>query len=296
LQATGEHLTGLRCGDGVVQWGDVTTASGTFRGFETCDDGNQVAGDGCSEFCQREPVAASGQLSRASGNLCAIRADKSLSCWGAIATGAPTGSFAQVSLATYYACALRSDGTVVCWLPDGLLGAFQPANTYRSISGDSSQICGVRSDGGLACWNDHAATFAQDGDFARVATGGRVCGLSAAGAATCWDPYPDFPTGPFLQVFPDGYGGCGLGLNGALSCLSNTSFFVSSAPDAALRSAYLAFTSGVGLRPDGRVVAWHLADVTLPGQDRAYAEVVTDCGLTAEHDVHCWSGTPAFPQ
>jgi len=296
LQETGEHLSGLSCGDGVTQWGDVTTASGTFRGFETCDDGNRIPGDGCSEFCQHEPFATPGHISRLGDNLCAIGTNKSLSCWGEIAKGAPTGSFAQVSLAMYYACALRSDGSVVCWLPNGLLGAFQPAGKYSSISGDYSQICGVRSDGGIACWNDSAATFAKDGNFVRAATNNRVCGLSAAGASTCWDPYPDFPTGPFLQVFPDRYGGCGSRLNGALTCLSGESFFVASPPDAALFSVSLSATSGVGLRPDGRAISWQGNGITTPSQNQAYIEVSFGCGLTVEHDVHCWNTSAAFPK
>jgi hypothetical protein len=222
--------------------------------------------------------------------------DQSLSCWGEIAKGAPTGSFTQVSLAMYYACALRSDGAVVCWLPNGLLGAFQPAGKYGSMSGNASQICGVRSDGGIACWNDNAATFAKDGNFARVATNYRVCGLSATGASTCWDPYTDFPTGPFLQVFPDRYGGCGLSLSGALTCLSDESFFVSSPPDAALFSVSLSATSGVGLRPDGHAISWMENGITMPVQNQAYSEVSFGCGLTATHDVHCWAASEGFPK
>jgi len=45
---TGDDLVGHLCGDGVVDPG------------EQCDDGNRVAGDGCSKLCQQECSFACG--------------------------------------------------------------------------------------------------------------------------------------------------------------------------------------------------------------------------------------------
>jgi len=135
LEHRGEALAGLACGDGVAQWGAVQTPQGSFVGFETCDDGNRVDGDGCSSFCQLEARATLGQMSRAgSTGLCAIRSDRSLSCWDDIATGVPKGSFSQVVVGDGYACALDTAKLVQCWLPGGLKGAYAPSGQFLQIA------------------------------------------------------------------------------------------------------------------------------------------------------------------
>jgi cysteine-rich repeat protein len=296
---TGTGLTGLSCGDRVVQWGSVETALGTFRGFETCDDGNQTNGDGCSEFCQREATAPQHKLSRFGGSLCVVRQNAHLDCWGDIAKGMPTGSFEQVAVSQYYACALRDGGAVTCWLEGGLLGAFSPSGEFSALSSDGVQTCGVKAGGGIECWNDAKATVSHDGNFAQVATNGRVCGLSALGTATCWDPYVGFPTGQVLQIFPDLYGGCALSPDGLLSCVPNVDFFVDTVPDAGFQRAALDHWDGLGIRPDGRLAHWHLNSVDLPIQDRPFIDAVgssAGCGLSADDKVYCWGPPGPLPQ
>ena len=49
---------------------------------------------------------------------CALRADRTVACWGNNVAGqsdAPNGEFAAVYVGELYSCALRADGTVACW-------------------------------------------------------------------------------------------------------------------------------------------------------------------------------------
>jgi cysteine-rich repeat protein len=297
------RTSGLDCGDGQVQWGPTDTTGGTFVGFETCDDGNQADGDGCSAFCQREASAAEGKLSFFAGNLCVVRKNGELDCWGDVASATPSGSFAQVATNQYYACALRSDGSVTCWLEGGIQGAYVPAGKFTSIASDGTQTCGLRADGGVSCWTDDEETLSEDGSFGSIATAGafRVCALSAQGAETCWEPYDSFPAGPFLQIFPDRYGGCGLSPNGVLSCLPDMDSFVAIVPDAAFQRVSISRTDGLGIRPDGRVAHWRINHVELPpeAQQRPFIDVVganLACGLTADDKVSCWNAPLGYPQ
>ena len=60
-----EALKGAVCGDGVIQG---ATPSTVFK--ETCDDGNDVSGDGCSADCQLEPAFCTSDASSDGKYLC----------------------------------------------------------------------------------------------------------------------------------------------------------------------------------------------------------------------------------
>jgi len=293
-EAPDEVLTGLNCGDGVVQRGLTTTETGTFLGLETCDDGARVNGDGCSEFCQWEPRGKRGDISMVGSRLCAIREDHSLSCWGGAEENMPAGTFQQVAVSGYHACALTLTGELACW--DDINGAavYTPAGTYRQITG-GAETCGLRDDGALRCWDDLEETFAADGPYARVDDYSRTCAFSASGEATCWDMDVELPEGPLVQTLPSPLGGCSLRANGEVVCLEQFD-----SPQAGFISMARGPSTMVGLRPDGRVLQWNGSGVELPAQEHVFIEVAAGnpaaCGLTEDHRVWCWSALTDLPQ
>ena len=302
VESAGESLAGLVCGDGIIQRGSTTTAAGTYLGFETCDDGNTSEGDGCSALCQLEPSGALGLISMTNSNLCVIRKDGSLSCWNDAATGAPTGTFRQVAVSAYHACALRSDGTIACWRDYANDALFTPPGVFEQISGDYEQTCGVHQDGSIECWDEDGVTLQQAGPFVRVDTNRRVCALSADGEMSCWEPYESFPPGPFLQLFPGRYGGCGLKTSGELVCVAEGGIVsLERGLPAVLVRAHVRDSRATGVRPDGRIVRWdNHGAVSLPAQDREVVEVVTGflggCALTRNRTVYCWGDNHGLPQ
>jgi cysteine-rich repeat protein len=296
----GESLEGLTCGDGIVQQGEVSTSAGKFQAFETCDDLNRVSGDGCSEFCQREPTPTSGRLAYAPGSLCAVRGDGALSCWGDLDVGLPTGTFRQVALNTDYGCALRLDGAVACWRPDGNHSSYAPTGSYTYLAAGSDETCGVLANGGIQCWGAGSATRSQVGSFARVATNSRLCTLSTAGALRCFPEYdPAALSGAFLGVMPGSVHGCGHALDGTLACTEGLGRRI---PAAGFQSASFNVThSAVGVRPDGRVVHVRVGGITMPVVPRRFTEAVTigvdtGCGLTSDHKVYCWVASGSYPK
>jgi len=67
----------------------------------------------------------------------------------------PSGEFVQVSAGQQQLCALRKDGTVACWGK----GSFEPPpGRFRQIDvGTLFFACGVREDGRIACWGEDIA-------------------------------------------------------------------------------------------------------------------------------------------
>lgn len=85
------------CGDGVKR-----------KGFEECDDGNTLPGDGCSPDCMIEPAAACGPVTCASGccqdGMCAPRALATCGTAGAACIACPPGQADTCSEAGGCAC------------------------------------------------------------------------------------------------------------------------------------------------------------------------------------------------
>jgi cysteine-rich repeat protein len=99
-----------RCGNSIIDNGPKDTPSGQVQTFESCDDGNALAGDGCSPSCQLEPAASTGQISMQGASPCVVRQNGALACWNDFAAFMPTGSFRQVAVSQYVACALDAAG------------------------------------------------------------------------------------------------------------------------------------------------------------------------------------------
>ncbi|RPJ50126.1 MAG: hypothetical protein EHM21_05645, partial [Chloroflexi bacterium] len=87
----------------------------------------------------------------------AVRANHTLACWGANASGQaapPTGAFLHSSAAEAHTCAVRTDGTAACW--------GSPANSRRiptnetgrfsQVSAANRHTCAVRDNDFVSCW------------------------------------------------------------------------------------------------------------------------------------------------
>ncbi|MBK8260347.1 MAG: hypothetical protein IPK80_03310 [Nannocystis sp.] len=177
--------TAAVCGDGLVQ-----------VGVETCDDGNNVEGDGCEPDCtvKRKVVVI---LQRS----CVLLKTGMVSCWGhagALGTGdanslgddpgeLPTpdidlgGISVDIAASRGGFCALRDTGDVRCWGGNGYgqlginsindigdgPGEMPPSDSkvgkqVISIAGGgddtpSATMCAITTDGELRCWGSNGS-------------------------------------------------------------------------------------------------------------------------------------------
>jgi alpha-tubulin suppressor-like RCC1 family protein len=141
------------------------------------------------------PIADAIEIGGAEFSHCAIRADRSLWCWGSTASMlfsqraspedvAPTrvpvgGEVATMSIVRDVICVVRTNGTVACWgnNDDGQLGdgTFMPRTRAADVVGIRDAVdvavgfgvaCAVHRDGGVSCWG--AADRGQLGTYVMI--------------------------------------------------------------------------------------------------------------------------------
>lgn len=135
------------------------------------------------------------ELATGADHTCAIRADRTLWCWGAdsdgqLGNGAVTGAqqspvqvpgagWASVTASSTHTCAIRGDGSLWCWGGDdsGQLGNADAGSadvpqqvgaetTWQRVSAGDAHTCATRIDGTLWCWGSDAS-----GQLGNVNTG-----------------------------------------------------------------------------------------------------------------------------
>jgi cysteine-rich repeat protein len=183
------------CKDGVCQ--APACGDKKLEGLEECDDGNLLAGDGCSPTCTWEPIAiAVGEASS-----CALSGGGAVKCWGDNAHGVlglgdtdPRGvklgqmgsKLFEVALGTkrvakaisvsgHTACALLDAGDVKCWgnNDSGQLGTgvFEDLGDARDEMGDKLK----------------PVALGVGRSASAVSTGGNdTCAILDDGALKCW--------------------------------------------------------------------------------------------------------------
>ena len=132
-------------------------------------------------------------------NVCAIRTDSAIACWGPDWKGsvsdAPEGQFTAVSAGASHACAIRTDRTLVCWGDDSGGALDVPNGQFTAIAAayfDGG--CAIRTDKTVACWGrlgeygTDAALNNQGGRFTAISArgGDDVCGLRADNSVVCF--------------------------------------------------------------------------------------------------------------
>jgi cysteine-rich repeat protein len=174
------------CGDGVV-----------YLAHEECDDGNTLAGDGCSATCVAEPVA----LALGAASSCALSSIGVVKCWGDNAHGAlgqgdnaPRGDLPDqmgskltaislgtnriakaISATTSATCALLDNGSVKCWGENdsGQLGTGDLKDRGDKPGEMGDALNAIPFAGG------HVATSVSIG-------GSHACAVLDNGSAECW--------------------------------------------------------------------------------------------------------------
>lgn len=173
-----------------------------------------------------EPLAPTAlrMIDAHSGGTCAIRADRTVACWGAFiserqsATPVPIPqltSVIELALGNGFGCALAAPGTVACWgsnvsgeLGNGtLLSSWTPTPVegltgVNHIAAAGGSSCAVKADGTVACWGNNYDGLLGVGSMTDVVrpmpvmglrdveqlvhTGGIGCALKKDTTVVCW--------------------------------------------------------------------------------------------------------------
>ena len=197
---------------------------------------------------------ADGFTSISAGNkhACAVRADKSLECWGHNLhrqLDAPPGEFLAVSAGGFHTCALRVDNTLSCWGDRSSGQTRRPRAEFLSVSSGLTHTCAVSaegdSEGNVQCWGADYIGQATPiaGSYLKVSAGWEhTCGLRTDGNVQCWggnghgQAGDEDPTGPmtcnvsgcrpvyspergsFIDVSAGATHTCAVGAHGRLRC------------------------------------------------------------------------------
>ena len=160
---------------------------------------------------------------------CAIREDKSLSCWGGWnhhgQADTPEGSFTAVSAGNAHTCAIRESGELECWGSNASGQVDAPEGSYSAVSTGFELTCAIRTSGEIACWGDNrlGQTDAPDGRFTAVSVGrGHICAIRDSDAIECWGAnrlgQTDAPDGRFTAVSAGFAHTCAIRTSGEIAC------------------------------------------------------------------------------
>ncbi|EMD24767.1 phosphorylase family protein [Amycolatopsis azurea] len=191
---------GLREDQTVLCWNtnssaqEVPSPEGRFQAI-TDQCGIRVGGEiACWVGKVTPPPGRYKAISLGRGDLCAVRDDGVVNCWGldlGEAAVPPQGKFTAVSRGSRHACALREDRAVVCWGSDDEGQSSVPAGTYTAVSVGEEHSCALRADSALVCWGrDKGGQITPPpGSFTALAAGARAeysCAVRSDGTAQCW--------------------------------------------------------------------------------------------------------------
>jgi hypothetical protein len=254
------------------------------------------------------------QVGAGRANVCALKADGTLLCWGSDGHGEstpPAGTFTALSVGDDHACAIRTDQTLACWgdAASGMIAA--PAGTFTALSAGFDHSCAVRTDQTLACWGALNG-LPPAGTFASVsAVNGNDCALRTDATVACWghdtwgEGTPPAAT-TFTAVSANWSFGCGLKTDAALACWgldSGANHYGQTLPPA---GAFLAVGTSAqdtacAIRADQALTCWGELAATsfLPPAGRFTALSVGTffaCAVAVDETVSCWgSGVPQGP-
>lgn len=231
------------------------------------------------------------QLSVGASFGCGLRADRSVSCFGACVAGscdAPSGAFVEVEAGQEgVACALDALGTLTCWGDHAgkLEGA--PEDALRTIEIAPAFACAITKAANVRCWGERSrlrptasseevdlATAiydaAPEGKFVDVAVGSfYACAIAESGSVKCWgdDNHGQLrsPSGSFVSIDADGSVSCALDDKAMAWCWGGTA----------------------GWRPNGKTGRGPFESISV-GSGHA-------CAVAAGGAVTCWGKAHAGP-
>ncbi len=213
----------------------------------------------------------------------------------------PQGLFRELSLDVTDICLVRLDGTVGCWgdgtTPDAHVTCAQkyagydldcgqsapPTGTFIEVTSGWLFSCGIRTDGALACWG-----LGQPGD---MCGSGLYCD---AGSGGCTHPCGDQatpPAGTYVKISTASSGSCAIRTDGTLACWG---WQLPSIPSGIFTDVSDADASACAVRTDGSVVCWGNPDdpAVLSPPSGHFLQVAangsTACALRDDYTVMCW--------
>ncbi|MDE0603676.1 MAG: hypothetical protein OXI18_04660 [bacterium] len=234
---------------------------------------------------------------------CAIRADRTIACWGNNDNGqasAPDGQFTALAAGEEHVCAIRADQAITCWGDNSFQQASAPTGQFTAISAGPWQTCGLRTDATIACWGNNSSglTRAPDGQFTAVAAGSAfVCALRTDAGITCWghnqQGQADAPDGQFTAIAAGVWHACGLRTDARVICWGFGASDGNNAPARLFTAIAVGRQHSCGLRVDGAITCWGDND---SGQASAPAGQFTaiaargdqSCGLKTDQTIICW--------
>ncbi len=249
-------------------------------------------------------------------NVCAVKADGTLSCWGTAndfeqkqaglwTTGAPKKSWVEVTVSDgpWQSCAVDGTGAVSCWSPTTNT-VFRPTDTFKhyvtTIYGD----CGIRTTGELACYNGTALpATGYAGKYVQLSVSNQaVYAIDDTGALHKPDFVP-FPAGKYLYVSSNNGAACAVRDDGQVFCYGPAQDALPPPTDAFVQVAMdYNYRTACGLRSDGTILCW-------PGQTGVTAAVapmglftqITSftsgyCAIRRDGTTACWATRSSSPQ
>jgi len=165
----------------VLCW-EATYTSGTFTYYRPLE----------GDFIQ---VNAGGNTNN-DFEVCGIKNDGALACFGSWIKTTPSGTFTQVSVGNNYACAIRTDGRIKCWGDDKKFSNIidnTPSGTFKVISAGTNRVCAINTEGKIVCWGEQTLSLGRSqppsGSFNHISEpieGTSSCAVRNDNKVVCW--------------------------------------------------------------------------------------------------------------
>ena len=185
--------------------------------------------------------------------------------WRSQYTEAPTAAkFTDLVASRDQMCGLKTDHSIVCWGHDP---GEPPTDQFSTIVANGGTFCAIRLDGTTACWrsgsdSDHLRLLHPPaGRFTQIAVTHRyACGLQPEGTIDCWAPAPHGnPPGRFAALRPDNlapYSMCAIRTDKTIACWSDQQFGIDEPPPGHYTHVSVQTRFACAIRTDKRIVCW----------------------------------------
>ena len=221
----------------------------------------QIVPGGCGESAPENPFTS---VSFNRGHGCGIRADETISCWGANTYGesvSPLGQYSAVFPDGLYTCALTVHQLIECW---GGKITDAPNGTFATLGTSSNHACALSTDQTIACWgNTRYDQPIPDGSFTQISVGNsHACGIRTDQTIACWGHDWDGrlgepPTETFNSVSVGYFNACGIKTNQTIACWGRSHDpGILNAPSGAFSALARGAHHICGLRTNGFVSCW----------------------------------------
>ena len=253
---------------------------------------------------------------------CALRTDKTITCWGRNTSGNKrfsdniySGSAIILRVVfdeeRHHDCwVFQNSAAIGCSNNNGYGETDAPFGSYTAVGVGSEHSCGLRTDKTITCWgrNWNGEAAAPSGSYTAITVGWyHTCGLRTDKTITCWgnndDGRADAPSGSYTAITSSFFHSCGLRTDKTITCWGRNRYGATDAPD----GSYTAVTAGsehsCGLRTDKTITCWGSYDdekadapygsyTTADAPDGSYTAVTAgsehSCALRTDKTITCW--------